>query len=55
MKTISVFLEIISAFLFDDDGSKKCPNPMIVVEKIMIIMIFVSKCQKFQINAENEE
>ena len=40
---------------FGYDGSKNCPIPMVVVEKIMVCNDCFSICQKFQINAENEE
>ena len=52
MKIKSVFKAHIS-LLFGYDGSKKCP--MVVVEIILVCNDCFSICQKFQINAENEE
>ena len=55
MKIISDFSRAHISLLFGHDGSKKCPIPMVVVEKIMVCNDCYSICQKFQINAENDE
>ena len=53
MKIILDLFRAHVSLLFGYDGSKKCP--MVVVEKIMVCNDCFSICQKFQINAENEE